>query len=426
MLCPIHLVTRRMIFSSQAPSHKEASDSPTVAAEEEASRIIGVVEEQSRGSEVFPAGIASLGFEHRRLRTVPPNRLGREDSYWSFSQLMPEQQTDLVHAINTIPLNAKRFVLVLDGDPARQSEAAFQRHARLGERIFRSPSCRAILARSELAKDRFISYCNSSAMEDVSAKVSVYRGFVSERRKRDEYSLAQSGEALESELPLYPCNETKSPIRAIFVADDAFGMGLPSILDVCESMRAGGVEIHLTVTSSLRCQPDPNLLQYAPLNERVAERIRACEWIRQVSPTSSRRLRSMFAAHHLLLMPAFTPSSGWQIAAAAMEGCLSITTNVHSLPELVDDEETGFIADLPLDDSKRWIGESIRRIDKQDALIQANKILRDRICHAINSLSVNRTHIRELGMAAQAKIRRMFGNAAATEELKRVYANACR
>ncbi|TWU57895.1 glycosyltransferase [Rubripirellula reticaptiva] len=383
-----------------------------------ARKRVGIVE----GPNVSRMGCLSRmdidGFELQPLRTIPVHRLGNEDRFWSFSQLSADSNYDLVHATNTIPLNAKRFVVSFHDDPARRHVTGKPWQERLGTRILSSPSCRAITTQSEIAKRQLVDRYLSIGMTEAAKKVIVYRGEVG-----DSYSVPRAAFAAVDARASQ--SEFEGPLRLIFIAEDALGMGLLPTLDACESLRAVGTDIRLTIVSTLACGVDTVLGRFAPSRESLHNRIRSANWVKHWAPPSRRRVRQLIARNDLIVMPALDNVFGWQLVDAGMEGCPAITTNVFSLPEIVENEQTGLVISLPKNKSECWVGSTLSDSVKRDAIIDANHILRDQLTILIARLNFDRGRLRELGMAAQAKMQLMFGQAAAAEQLRQVYCNAC-
>ncbi|MGB7323924.1 MAG: glycosyltransferase family 4 protein [Rubripirellula sp.] len=389
------------------------NQSPVLAA-----KRVGIVEGPNASRMGCPSRMDIDGFELKPLRTIPVHRLGNEDRFWSFSQLSADASYDLVHATNTIPLNARRFVVSFDDDPANRTETGKPWQERLGARILSSPSCRAITTQSEIAKRQLVDRYLSLGMTEAAKKVIVYRGMVV-----DDYREPRTISEVDSRRAR--CEETNGPLRLIFVAEDALGMGLLPTLDACESLRAGGMDIRLTIVSTLICGVDTVLGRFAPSHESLHNRIRSADWVTHWAPPSRRRVSQLFALNDLIVMPALDNAFGWQLIDAGMQGCPAITTNVYSLPEIVENEQTGLVISLPKNKSEGWAGSSIADSAKRDAVVDANHILRDQMTALIARLNFDRGQIRDLGMAARAKMQLMFGQAAAAEQLRQVYFNAC-
>lgn len=386
-------------------------------------RLVGVVECPHDQSVSFPIQDAIAGYEHRRVRTVPVHRLETENRFWSFSQLLPEADTDLIHAVNTIPLNAKRFVVTLDGDPSRQLESASPWQVRLGQRILDSPSCKAILVRSLIAARLFRERCWALGLGSVASKIDVFGGMAST-------TAGEPDSAQRSERIARSHQGNDGALRLIFVGEDGLNLGLLPVLDAFESLRAAGVKVQLTIVSSLSRTPADRvegsvLGRFAPSTDSVRERIESEASINLFSFGSRQRIRSLIAAHDLLLLPSLVPVSGWQIVDAALSGVPAISSNVFSLPELVRDGATGIMIALPLDRGGNWEGQSLRQEQQRDAIIQANRVIRDTIRDAVAQFDQDRDHLRRLALSAATRMRATFGVENASEHLRQVYDHAC-
>lgn len=387
-------------------------------------RQVGIVESTHDQSTPFPMDLALDGYSHRRIRTVPVHRLATESRFWSFSQLLPDPSIDLVHAINTIPLNARRFVVTLDGDASRHLVSASPWQVRLGQRILASPSCKKILVRSEIAARLFRQRCRASGVDGVESKIEVFHGYVG-RSNGEIQSVVQSDRIAKAR------QGDNRALRLVFVGKDGLNSGLLPVLDAFESLRSDGVDVQLTIVSSLSQaiidDVDTSALgRFAPSMESVRERIASESSISLVNFGSHDRMRSLIAVHDLLLVPSLIPVSGWQIIDAAMAGVPAITSNVFSLPELVRDGSSGIVIPLSLDGFGCWVGESLQQDQKRDAIIEANHVIRDKIRDSVTHLSRDRDRLKRFAMSATSNIQATFGNEIASQHLRQVYDHACR
>lgn len=385
-------------------------------------RLVGVVEAPHNRSQAFPIDVAIDGYQHRRVRTVPVHRLGTENRFWSFSQLLPESDTDLIHAVNTIPLNAKRFVVTFDNDPSRHLASASPWQVRLGQRILGSPSCKAILVRSQIAARVFRDRCRTLGLGDVASKIDVFGG-IFDASEGAEIEIRTQRVALAR-------RNNSDTFRLIFVGRDGLSLGLLPVLDAFDSLRAAGVNVELTIVTSFPESfsdraDDSALGRFTPSAESVRERIQSEPSIQLYNFGSRQRMRSLIAAHDLLLLPSLTPVSGWQIVDAALEGVPAIASNVFSLPELVRDGSTGIVIPLTIDRNGCWDGEALHKERKRDAIVQANHIIRDTISKSVAQLNSDRDRLNRMASSAAATMQSTVGLGVASRNLRQVYNHAC-
>ncbi|TWU56872.1 hypothetical protein Poly51_27900 [Rubripirellula tenax] len=410
-----------MFSSPQTIGQCDASDALHVVPSQ---HWIGVIEGPVDRDEacLFHCESPHDGFIHRPLRTVPVNRLGRQGRFWSFAHLLPEslsQSVDLVHAVNTVPLNAKRFVIALDGQPAMQDAFASSWHAVLGHRLLRLTSCRRILVRSEIAKRNLRGQFELLGLSELADKLSVFRGFV------PELARDAKGQSAETRMRRRAARRGDS-LQVMFVGHDAIGMGVIPMLDALETLRRGGLEIRLTLVSRMDAPKSQDLASRSPSIEKVRDRVDSAPWIRRLATVSRRRVQELAACHDVLVLPALSHTSGWQIAEAAMQCCPAISTNLFSLPELIESNDTGMLMELPIDGHGQWEGFSLdSERKKNDAIVQTTRSVSEQLTVLLSILSQNRDRVDQLGIAARDKMRSLFGRTAAVGHLQQVYADAC-
>jgi glycosyltransferase involved in cell wall biosynthesis len=307
-----------------------------------------------------------------------------------------------------IPMNARRFVMSCEMELPRYLGNAHSWQNRIGYRLLRSNACRAILGLSEIAcrqsREKFVGL----GLPNIADKIQLFRGTL---RKA-------------SSVPFRDRN-MNGPLKLLFVGRNALRKGLIPTLNAIEELRSGGVDVRLTVVSSIDSSDDYIYDDAKELCREVRQQIEKRSWVVHHESAPNETVRRMMREHDLLILPTFDESLGWVLVEAGIEGCPSISTNIFAIPELIDDGETGRLLSLPLSANNRWYGLGQTDDAKRDAIRDSQSLLRRQIIESIDAIASNRDCLNRWGEAALEKMDNMFNRDRSTQQLRTIYDNAC-
>ena len=369
-------------------------------------RTIGIIDPHYNLERVS-YGLSAPGFSYRRLRRVPIHRLQRRGTFFNYTPLLVNGSRDVVHTFNMIPINAKRFVVSFEMELPRYLGAVHPWQNRLGQRLLSKTACKSILPLSEIACRHAKEKYRRLQMFEVAEKIRLFRG-----------SLRPSSHA-EVRRP-----NTDGPLRLLFVGRDALRKGILPTLDAIEEVRRGGVEVELTLVSSMQVSSDYVYRELAPSLDSLRDRIESTSWIRHISSSPNQEVRQLMYEHDALLLPTLDESLGWVIIEAALEGCPAVSTNIYAIPELVEDGVTGFLLDVPKNEDGRWTGLRMRGEMKSSALQLVQNDLKLKLAERIGDLASNRDRLHDVGVAARKKLLEMYDRQRAVRQLREAYEHA--
>lgn len=365
-------------------------------------RVIGVVA-PSYGLERVAYMMPSDRHRYVKLSAVPLHRLERRGTYWNQSPLIVGPRVALVHTFNQIPIN-RRFAVSVEMELPRFLGSPSASQMRAGFDRLMSDRCRGIWPLSEAARAYIQRRFERHGAGALAAKTEVFRGAVQ--------PLAAGAErAGYSE---------RGPIKLLFVGTDGLRKGLGPTLEAVERLRAGGVEVEITVIGRAT-----EKVYLVPGQTFATDRVDALlgrPWVTRHRAMPNREVRALMGTHDLFVFPTMDESLGWVAAEAGLSGLPTISTDVFALPELVRDGETGWTIPVPLNEDRRWIhiGDTGGR-DAWDA-IQAT--IADRLVATIAAIAADRGIIARFGGNAKSYITRLYGIDVATAHLERLYAAA--
>lgn len=365
---------------------------------------IGVVSPEY-GLEHVALSLPVSGYEYTRIRELPIHRLEREGSFWKNTPVLIHPKAPLIHTFNLLPFNGKRFITSFELELPRYlgRHRAWQHN--IGHRLMRSSRCRALLGLSEIAAKTAHKNLSSLGFEDIAEKICVFRGAV----------------PLSTVSTVRQPREQSSPLRLLFIGSDGFRKGIIPLLDATEELRASGIEIELTVVSSLAPQTYALRNIELPFAE-TRSRLESLPWINYFPRVANSEVRSLMTDHDLFVFPSLDESLGWVIIEAGMEGLPSITTNIFAFPELVEDGTTGRMIEIELNHDRRWAG--LFSDNLEEMWQQTQDTIRGGIISTVEELYYDRELVAVWGNAARSKMESLYHPEVAAQKLNKIYDKA--
>lgn len=320
----------------------------------------------------------------RRVPHAPLAALTR-DPFWSGATVVAAPSSvDLVHLYNDVAWSSRPFVATFEDDYPRGRKS--RRGFALGLAAARSNRCKALLAMSEFAANRF----KSDPVTDpaLAHKCTVVLPCVP--RRNDAYArhlefLAESRAGC-------------APVELLFVGVQFFRKGGEFVLDAIESLVAPGEEpIRLTLVTTF--EPDGYTTPFDRAHaDAVRARVARLPFVRLVERLSPDAVRDTMATSHALLFPTLDETFGFVAAEALATGLDVIGSRVRALPEILTAEAIGRAIDYETHDGI-WKGVRLWRRDGREAFDRAYSRAREVAVETI------RRRVREL-VADRARLER--------------------
>ncbi len=207
------------------------------------------------------------------------------------------------------------------------------------------------------------------------------------------------------------------PIRFMFVGGSFFRKGGAEMLVAFHQLRKEGLDIVLTIVSSLAI--DDYAAKETVADVANARRIigESREWIFHHRSLSNESVLDLMKASHVGLLPTYADTYGYSALEFQACGCPVITTDVRALPE-INDDRSGWVIKLP----KNRMGEAIYTSGKDRSAI-ANAIASG-IVTVVRSLVKNRSDIEAKADLALERIRTEHSPEHHAERLREIYRDA--
>lgn len=345
------------------------------------------------------------GYRHVLRRRIPFHRLERSGTFWNMTPVILPPSVPLVHTFNMLPVNARRFVTTFELELPRYLGPGRKWQHRIGHKLLESNRCRALLALSDIASEIAKRNLRRGGFDQAASKIRVFRGGVLPSTASEPKQYAGG----------------KAALRLLFVGGDGFRKGIIPLIEATEILRSGGVEIELTIVSSLN--PKTYALRQLSLpKDEIGEKIESARWIKFHAQIPNAEVRSMMRHHDLFVFPSLDESLGWVVIEAGMEGLPSITTNIFAFPELVDDGVSGQLIKIDLNRDQRWIG--LFADNQAEVWEHTCNQIRDGLITVLTEVDQNRDLISIWGAAALEKMTRLYHPKQAAKTLKQIYDQA--
>jgi glycosyltransferase involved in cell wall biosynthesis len=347
------------------------------------------------------------GYQHVTLKRLPFQRLEKQGTFWNYTPLVLDASVPLIHTMNMLPLNGERFVVSYELEMPRYLGPYRQWQHQLGYRLMASNRCKALMCISEIGASLLRQQLNAMNMTEVAQKVSVFRGAV-----------------LPSLEPVYEqAPREQGPLKLLFIGAEAFRKGLIPTVDALEALRKQGMDLELTVISSLK-PADYVMGTVCPSGAQWQQKLRELPWVTYHANVANAEVRQIIRAHDLLLLPSFDETLGWVIVEAGMEGVASIATNVFAFPEIIDDGHSGRMIPVQLNAQSRWRGLSMDLKERDVARLEDNEVIQQGLMRILTEVFENRPLVRQWGHAAYEKMQAMYNPIRSGRMLQIIYDQA--
>jgi glycosyltransferase involved in cell wall biosynthesis len=207
------------------------------------------------------------------------------------------------------------------------------------------------------------------------------------------------------------------PLRFIFVGGSFFRKGGPEMLAAFRRLRQEGLDVALTIISSLAI--DDYATKETDADVASARQIiddnRA--WITYFHALPNDKVLDLMKASHVGLLPTYADTYGYSVLEMQACGCPVITTDVRALPE-INDEKAGWIIPLP----KNRLGEAIYT-SKEDRSAIASAI-ESGLVAIVRDIFRNRADIKLKADTALERIRVEHSPQRHAEKLREIYQGA--
>jgi starch synthase len=285
--------------------------------------------------------------------------------------------------------------------------SASEKQRQMVHRVLASSRCRAILSLSDTARDLAKAKFDGLNLPEISRKIGTFRGGV--------IPSANEADAVRND---------GGALRLIFVGANGFRKGLVPLLDAVEQLRTGGVDVELTVVSSIpeKSYAVPAARMTTLSASEIRSRMAASSWITHHSSLPYQEVRRRMSQHDLLVLPTLDETLGWVVIEAAMEGVASVASNAFALPELIDDGVTGRLLRLPLNEGLRWRG--LFGEGRETAYDEAVAVLRNGLVEVLSEVAGDRSLAWRWGEAARSRMLGLYHPDVAAAELSGIYDGA--
>ena len=369
------------------------------------------------GSSLFKVGIINPGygyervsyalhhdeFEFKRLYTLPIYKVMKSQTgFYRETPVVFDVGVDLLHTWNSLPICRKPFIVSYECELPRYLGNVQPWQLDFGKKKLRSNRCRKVLALSEAAKNRLVLSCEESGDNEIINKVEVFRGGVS--------------------LPIAPKEiySTTGPLRLLFVGTDAIRKGIIPLFYACEKLIQQGLNINLTFIGgfSEECYVHG---EFIPDSDKLQKSLRSASWVEYKGRVTINTVFEEMKSSDVLVFPTFDESLGWVPIEAGLLGVPTIATDIFALPELIDNEKTGWLISIDKRDDRRFVGLDTTGNTLKGHLEKANADIQEGLCNAIQDMYVNRHIIEQYGRAARVKLDKMYSAEEAALTIKKIY-----
>ncbi|WP_071515583.1 glycosyltransferase family 4 protein [Geitlerinema sp. PCC 9228] len=304
-----------------------------------------------------PASIAIAGAKHISIPNLPRHsqNIFFKSLYWPLDRIWSpfqnlatwrfpiSQECDLLHAFNAIPVTNKPFLVTISVPPfvykskrTRGAEALFFRFLRSQ---LTAGNCKKIIFQSDYAKQRYLNAIQNEKHRKIvlEKETIVHPNFI---QRTSEPKALQNKDRVNL-IFVGGHFARKGGVVAVRVAKKALEKNLPISVRIISDLKLGaGVPTDFPNKEQYR--PDlelldlPNVEFYGRLpNDRVLE---------------------MMANSDFQIMPSLHDEYGYSIAEGFSTATPAIATNICALPELVRDNQNGYIISLGKKENRLWSG----------------------------------------------------------------------
>ena len=371
-------------------------------------QAVGIVS-PSYGTEKVSYALNPKGYSFHKLFRVPFQRLEKRGTFWHNTPILLDHPVALVHAFNELPVGARPFVVSFENELPRYLGDASGWQLDFGYRLLESARCRQILALSEVAAKGLRERLQQRGLGHVAHKVSVFRGSVMD-------SQVAKGTA---------CRPVRAagPLRVLFVGRFAFRKGLIPTLDALDDCRLRGAEVAATVVCDFEARGSKTEARFVN-KATTLERMARMPGVTHHHRLPNKEIHKLMRSHDVFVFPTHDESLGWVAVEAGLAGMPIITTDIYALPELVLDQQTGFLIPLNKNATSRWVGLWLEMKALEHAVEEAYLSMRVHLVEAILKFVNNPGLVPSMGEKSRLHITSMYDQNLARQRLERIYAEA--
>ena len=371
-------------------------------------QAIGIVS-PSYGTEKVSYALTPKGYSFHKLFRVPLQRLEKQGTFWHNTPILLDHPVSLVHTFNELPVGARPFVVSFENELPRYLGDVSGWQIDIGERLLQSARCRQILALSEVAAKGLREHLQQRGLGEVANKVSVFRGSVMANP-------AALGATCRAARPA-------ERLRILFVGRSTFRKGLIPMLDALDDCRLRGADVAATVVCDFRASSSKFEARFVN-KATTLERMSRMPGVTHHHRLSNAEIHKLMRTHDVLVFPTLDESLGWVAVEAGLAGMPIITTDIYALPELVLDQQTGFLLPLSKNATSRWVGMWLEGKALEHAVEEVYLSLRAHLVEAILKFVNNPGLVSSMGEKSRLHITSMYDQNLARQRLERIYAEA--
>ena len=371
---------------------------------------IGVVAPCYGSSRVI-YGLPTPHYAHVTLPRLPLRRLDRHSTFFQFTPLVLDVRVPLLHTWNMIPVNGD-FVMSFESEVPRYLGKPADWQMRFALDCLSSPRCKGVLALSEFARRGAIRTFEAHGHGQLKDKLGVLRGGV-----WDPFSRGMSPPTAP------PGNGQNRPLTAILIGTHLFHKGGMYAIEAFERLRAQGLDVRLTLVGDFEPRSYP-FRDQMPDREAWRRRAASHDWITLMPPVPFAQVFQLLLSHDVCLYPSLDESLGWLPIEAAMAGRPVIGARIAAFPEFVQHDKTGWLIDIDLDATERWVGLRLQGEAHRQALERVRAQMVEGIENAMRGLADNPSASARWGAAGRSAMQSLYDMGQAGRDLEAVYEKA--
>ncbi len=371
------------------------------------SDIVGIIS-PGYAVEKTTYGLPTQRFRYRKMYRAPIHRLEKNSSFFKNTPIILDNSVALLHTFNEIPISTHPFIITFENELPRYLNANKPWQMNVAYKMLASDRCKNLLSISQICADMAIKKFSLLGMEKIAKKIQVFRGGV----------LSSTNES-EREIP-----KKDTPIKAIFVGGNAFSKGLIPTVEAIQQCRKQGINVELTVISHIQSGKGYTLKEFTPSVDVWKKELEDLTFIRYISGLPNYLVRKEMADHEILLFPSFDESLGWVIVEAGLEGLCTLATNIYAIPELIEDDVSGFFVKIKLAKENRWQGIWENGTLLADSIENAYDRIRTKIIKVMHRISQDRSLTIEMGINAKKHMDKLYNIKKAANTIEMIYQNA--
>jgi glycosyltransferase involved in cell wall biosynthesis len=220
-----------------------------------------------------------------------------------------------------------------------------------------------------------------------------------------------------------PKSSTKSPLKLLFVGGDFFRKGGPALVRAHKMLRKSGIAVQTTVVSSLAWSLNDYVGPPDPCAVKEYLRELETDGITHHPQLSGEDVQRVMQQADFLVLPTLHDTFGYVSIEAMAAGTPVIATATCAQPEIVEDNQSGFLLNFDNDtDVGKWkwlYGQ--KHPQYTEAYRSTINSLAQLIAVRIQSFYEIRSDYERLSAGALARIQRKFSVERARDSLEKIY-----